>query len=229
MRKLVCVLLSVLLLTALILPVSAVEEVPMFTVTASKSSVAVGQTVTLTVTATENAPECCAFAVYLNITPDVFEVADVSVEDMAGGFSMGACEKGPNPNVGGMNVLSDGSLLAQKPEGVIGTVVLKVKEDAEFGKNAVTGGAQLKLSEDGDSVSGLVEGVTVTITALPGDMNEDRKFSLEDAELLLWANLFSKENGQDLNNDGSMDEKDVVLLLWHILFPKEFPLEAQYS
>ena len=64
MRKLVSIMLSVLLLTALIVPASA-EGTDSFKITPSKTTVAVGEEVTLTVSVVD-VQECLTFGVLVD-------------------------------------------------------------------------------------------------------------------------------------------------------------------
>ena len=236
MRKLVCLLLSVLLLTALVIPASAEGE-PMFTVTAPSSSVKAGHTVTLTVTATENAPECCAFAVLLDFSTDVFEVQSVNVEGMAGGFSTGVSETGPKPSVGGLNAQPDGSALPAKPTGKVGTVVLKAKKDAALGEAAVTCTANL-IPET--PVDGTVNNVTITVTdpnvvdVLLGDADGNGCVDFDDAILIAQYDIDLVDADQiglsacDVDGNGYVDFDDAILIAqYDIDLIDKFPAETK--
>lgn len=246
MRKLVSIMLSVLLLTALIVPASA-EGTDSFKITPSATTVEVGKTVTLTVSVVD-VQECQTFGVLVDIG-DGFKLSSNESSDESSIKSTGAGMRCPitlNPGdvyldkvaqmygVGGWNInYTPGTdkddiekepvITAVKPQaGDFGTIVL---EATKAGTYEIKGVYAL-MTAAGEVVEGTVDSVTITVTeaasgdVLLGDADGNGRVLPKDAALILQYYL------------GTIDDSAVVVKALDVdgngrVLPKDAALALQ--
>lgn len=229
MKKFISFLLCVLLLTALVIPVSAAGEA--FVVTPSTVKVKPGGTITLTVDAGNAAPECVSFAVGIKFDEDnegVFAVTGISPADNPGGFLTGfAVEEAPM-GIAALNYEKNQTedAVAKAPTGSVGTITLKVSDNAAEGDYTIKCVAQtIPDADTSEGTAATVNSVTVTVKNAPdvvmGDVTGDGELDVFD--IIAICVLIEDETltdaqklAADVNNDGEVDVFDIVLICQYI-------------
>ncbi len=148
MKKISSIVLCVLLIAALAITTFAAGSVS-FSMSASKKTLYRGDTVTLTVKSSSSA-EATSYGLMLSYNTSVFEL--VSGKCTATGTKFDSFQNGF-------------ALLFSDPvaySGSVGTVTLKVKDDAPIGNYTVSGSASVKNGDDTVSASGCSVSLTVT-------------------------------------------------------------------
>ena len=221
MKKFISFLLCVLLLTALVIPASASGEA--FVVTPSTVTVKPGGTITLNVAA-GNAPECVSFAVGIQYDKSVFKVTGISPAENPGGFLTGFTVEEAPRGIAALNYEKnqEADAVAMAPTGSVGTITLKVSDDAEEGDYTITCEAQTIPNVDtSEGTAATVNSVMVTVRNVTmGDVSKDGKLSLKDCTLLQQY-VANKEmfdlskidlTAADVTNDGKISLKDCTKL-----------------
>lgn len=149
MKKMLTVCLCLLLITALAVPVFAANETT-FTASLSATTLYRGDTVSLTVNVT-SAENATSYGLELDYDAAVFELVEGS----------GSCAV-PGALVNSFN--NGFAFMFQNPtaySGAVGTVTLKVKDDAAFGTTAVTGAASVKNGTTDVASTGCTVSLTI--------------------------------------------------------------------
>lgn len=149
MKKCISILLCLLLACMLAVPALAADGIQ-FSMSASDNSLYRGDTVTITVSVSGNLP-CTQYGLKLSINSDVYEVVEGKCT------ASGAMFTSYDPDKGFAVLYSSPTT----PSGTVGTITLKVKEDAAFGSANVSGTASAKLDGETVEASGASAKLTV--------------------------------------------------------------------
>ena len=243
MRKITSLVICIFMLAALALPAMAAEESGMtFKLTADKTELVAGDTVTIMVEV-DKGVACSNFGVIVQYDKTKFEFVEmdniVGGVEYTGGMKQGiladpsgkvdenifaASNNGdPYPGVGGWNVEAvEGSQPEQTtsvPYGKVGFVVLKsiVAEGTVDVTTEITGIA----SVDGGTKTATVAPVTISFVerkGLWGDANGDEKVNAKDAMLVrqYYVGIITDEQLNldvcDVNDDAKFNAKDAMLI-----------------
>ena len=255
MRKITSLVICIFMLAALALPAMAAEESGMtFKLTADKTELVAGDTVTITVEV-DKGVACSNFGVIVQYDKTKFEF--VEVDNIAGGVEYtGGMKQGiladPSgdvntnvfaqagyPGVGGWNVDPvEGSQPEQStsvPSGKVGFVVLKsiVAEGTVDVTTEITGIA----SVDGGTMTATVAPVTLTFVenkGIWGDADGNGKVNTNDAKLAL--RYSAKKIGADklnvtvcdVDGNGKVNTNDAKLILRYAAKKiTAFPVESK--
>ena len=221
MKKLFTLVTLLLVAAMLVVPVSAAQSATM-TVTVSGSTVAPGETVTVTVstTAVEN---CFSGGFMFSFDKDVFEY--VSGSALVKGYAISGIST-VNDIISGYFMNTDkGSAV----EGGIFEIILKVKDTAAEGSYTITGTPSLTVLNGTakETITCSATGATVTVSTKTepdpepavklGDANGDGKVNLKDAILTLQAAnnkpVTIDRNAADVTGDAKVNIKDAILVL----------------
>lgn len=223
MKKLFTLVTLLLVAAMLVVPVSAAQSATM-TVTVSGSTVAPGETVTVTVstTAVEN---CFSGGFMFSFDKDVFEY--VSGSALVKGYAISGISTANN-NVAGYFMNTDKGAAV---EGAIFQATFKVKDTAAEGSYTISGTPSLTVLNGTakETITCSATGATVTVSTKTepdpepavklGDANGDGKVNLKDAILVLKAingGAAVDTTASDVNVDGKVNLKDAILVLKYV-------------
>ena len=253
MRKITSLVICICMLAALALPAMAAEESGMtFKLTADKTELVAGDTVTIMVEV-DKGVACSNFGVIVKYDKTKFEFVEVDniagSEEYTGGMKQGILAdpsgdvntnvfaQAGYPGVGGWNVDPvEGSQPEQStsvPSGKVGFVVLKsiVAEGTVDVTTEITGIA----SVDGGTKTATVAPVTISFVerkGLWGDANGDEKVNAKDAMLVrqYYVGIITDEQLNldvcDVNDDAKFNAKDAMLIRQrYVGMIDKFPVE----
>ena len=216
MKKVFTLVIMVLIASMLVMPVFAAES-PAMNVTASKTTVAPGDTFTVTVSLTDM-KSCFSGGYLFNYNEDVFEYVANSGVALVKDFVLSGVST-INGHLAGyfMNTENGNDI-----KGNLFQIILKVKDGAAFGQYEITGTPSLTVlnGETKDEVACTTNSVTITIgeqTGLLGDANGDGKVNLRDAILTLQAangkDIEIDKTNADVTGDGKVNIRDAIMIL----------------
>ena len=253
MRKITSLFLCILMLAALAVPAAAETAAPAFVLTADKTEVLPGDTVTITVSVAEgNTAECSNFGVIVKYDKNVFQFVEVDSDANKGGMQrsiladpsgdintniFAASNNGdPYPGVGAWNTNpvegTDPSQTATVPSGKVGKVVLKSMENVAVDTtSAITGIA----SVDGGKATAEVTPVEVKfVDGLWGDADGNKRVNSNDVTVVMEYCVKKRDADEfnlalsDVDGNGRVNSNDVTLIMEYCVHKiSQFPVETK--